>query len=322
MKALILKTLKHQKTCKCNRIFSTLNTEEKLCQFCRIISKLKNSDGLIWLPPKLLTPNPNNFRTDLDINEIVESMKLRGFDRSKPIKINAHGIVIDGHRRREAGILLALKEIPCVIENISEEKITVEGFILNITSKTISDIEQAKFFFMLKDKRICKTNEEIAKLIHKSEQYVQRTLTLTKLDDSLQNKFAKSSEGLKHKLHYISAIEDKKLQKIVTHRLLKLKHDDLKKVVDSLVNAKSTKEQNKIIDEAEKELIPFKEKSGISPNSKKILKKVKSKLQKYGSELSSMNKTIEFLYFLFVTLKGKHISLLSDLIKEYENKEG
>lgn len=298
-----------------------MNTEEKLCQFCRVVFKLKSFDDLIWLPPKLLMPNPNNCRTDPDINEISESMKLRGFDRSKPIKINVHGIVIDGHRRRESAIFLGLKDVPCIIDNIPDEKITVEGFILNITSKTISDIEQAKFFFMLKDKRICKTNEEIAKLIHKSEQYVQRTLTLIKLDNSLQNKFTKSSEGLKHKLHYVSLIEDKKLQKIVTHRLLKLKHDDLKKVVDRLVSAKSTKEQNKIIEEAEKGIIPFKDKSGISPSSKKILKKVKSKLQKYGSELSSANKTIEFLYFLFVILEDKYSSLLSDLIKEYKLKE-
>src|SRR5512144_1398405 len=70
-----------------------------------------------WRDPHSLTPyarNPKPHPSD-QIAKIASSIASFGFDQ--PIVIDADGVIIKGHGRREASLLLGLTRVPVVVRN-------------------------------------------------------------------------------------------------------------------------------------------------------------------------------------------------------------
>lgn len=70
-----------------------------------------------WRHPDGLTPYARNPKTHPDdqIAKIAASIASFGFDQ--PIVIDAEGVIIKGHGRREASLLLGLTRVPVVVRN-------------------------------------------------------------------------------------------------------------------------------------------------------------------------------------------------------------
>jgi len=61
----------------------------------------------------------NARRNDAGVAKVAESIKQFGF--LNPITIDANNVIISGHTRLKAAIQLGMEEVPCIVQNLSEE---------------------------------------------------------------------------------------------------------------------------------------------------------------------------------------------------------
>lgn len=61
----------------------------------------------------------NARRNDAGVVKVMESIKQFGF--LNPITIDANNVIISGHTRLKAALQLGMDEVPCVVQNLSEE---------------------------------------------------------------------------------------------------------------------------------------------------------------------------------------------------------
>ena len=61
----------------------------------------------------------NARRNDAGVAKVAESIKQFGF--LQPITIDANNVIISGHTRLKAAKQLGLEEVPCIVQDMSEE---------------------------------------------------------------------------------------------------------------------------------------------------------------------------------------------------------
>lgn len=71
----------------------------------------------------------NARRNDAGVAKVAESIKEFGF--LNPITIDANNVIISGHTRLKAAIQLGLEEVPCIVQNLSEEDAKLARIIDN-----------------------------------------------------------------------------------------------------------------------------------------------------------------------------------------------
>lgn len=117
-------------------------------------------------------------KNDEEIADLAASLKRVGI--IEPLVVSPKGKVfhlIAGHRRFRAAKEARLKKVPCVIE---ERKMTVQSevaFAENFHRKDMSPIETAAMLAEYKNRHKLSV-EEIAKIAHKTRQWVDRLLKI------------------------------------------------------------------------------------------------------------------------------------------------
>jgi hypothetical protein len=106
-----------------------------------MVEKKKQTKKLevVMLDPSSLIPYHRNNRAHSKehIRQVADSLRAFGFNA--PVVVDSNRVIIVGHARREAAILLSLKEIPVVIKNdISEVEAAQYRLVDNHTSNTAS----------------------------------------------------------------------------------------------------------------------------------------------------------------------------------------
>lgn len=61
----------------------------------------------------------NARRNDSGVAKVAESIKQFGF--LNPITIDENNVIISGHTRLKAALQLGMDEVPCIVQNLSEE---------------------------------------------------------------------------------------------------------------------------------------------------------------------------------------------------------
>ena len=79
---------------------------------------------LVYLPLDKLHPHPDNPRKEIgDVTELADSIKSKGVMQNLTVVPAKDGYtVIIGHRRCAAAKLAGLKEVPCVIVEMSDRE--------------------------------------------------------------------------------------------------------------------------------------------------------------------------------------------------------
>jgi hypothetical protein len=105
---------------------------------------------LQFIDPKLVKLNDrfkHAFTIDkITLQAITDNMKLKGYDRSQPVKLWSKTLeLIDGHTRRQAAIQAGLIRIPYIIIDLAEE-ISVINYIndLQFNRRNLTDIDRIK----------------------------------------------------------------------------------------------------------------------------------------------------------------------------------
>lgn len=71
----------------------------------------------------------NARRNDAGVAKVAESIREFGF--LNPITIDANNVIISGHTRLKAAKQLGLTEVPCIVQNLSDEDVKLARIIDN-----------------------------------------------------------------------------------------------------------------------------------------------------------------------------------------------
>lgn len=71
----------------------------------------------------------NARRNDAGVAKVAESIKEFGF--LNPITVDANNVIISGHTRLKAAKQLGMTEVPCIVQNLSEEDAKLARIIDN-----------------------------------------------------------------------------------------------------------------------------------------------------------------------------------------------
>lgn len=149
--------------------------------------------NMVMLPIDALYPHPDNPRKDVgDVAELVESIKANGILQNLTVVPNMvtgeitgdswqRGYkVIIGHRRLAAAKKAGLKELPCVIVEMSEKEQLSTMLTENMQRVDLTVYEQANGFQMMFD--LGDSVEQIADKSGFSKTTVRKRLEIAKLD--------------------------------------------------------------------------------------------------------------------------------------------
>lgn len=140
---------------------------------------------LVYLPVSELHPHPDNPRKDLgDLTELAESIKVKGVMQNLTVVPRTEGgyTVIIGHRRMGASKLAGLKELPCVIVEMSAKDQVATMLLENMQRSDLTVFEQAQGFQMMFD--FGESVESIAEKTGFSKSTVRRRLKMAELDQN------------------------------------------------------------------------------------------------------------------------------------------
>lgn len=162
-------------------------------------SHIADSGKMVYLPIEKLIAHPDNPRKELgDLTELADSIKENGVLQNLTVVPRIGEIsgqptgtytVVIGHRRLAASKLAGLKELPCVISDMTLRDQVRTMLMENIQRADLTIYEQAQGFQMMLD--MGDSVDDIARKSGFSTTTVRRRVKLLELD---QEKFKKSEE--------------------------------------------------------------------------------------------------------------------------------
>lgn len=164
-------------------------------------TKMEGISDTTAIPVKEIKPNPYQPRTEFDetkLKELSESIKTHGVFTPILVKKSVRGYeLIAGERRLRASKMANLEEIPAIIVDFNDQQMMEVAYLENIQREDLNAIEEAKALSMMSDK-LHLTQEELAKRIGKSREYVANMMRLLKLPEKIQNHVVKGELSMGH----------------------------------------------------------------------------------------------------------------------------
>ena len=143
-----------------------------------------------YINPTYLEPNPLQPRGVINpetITDLVDSIKEHGVIEPLVVAHTPAGYqIIAGERRWRASKLAGLKQVPCIIEEVSPQKMLEMAIVENVQREDLNPVERAKAFQRLMHE-FSLTHAEVGKKVSKSPAYVSNSLRLLNLPDALKD---------------------------------------------------------------------------------------------------------------------------------------
>lgn len=159
-------------------------------------------DGFAEIPVTDVDPNPQQPRTEFDINalsELAESIKAIGV--LQPIVVHAVGdryVLVAGERRLRASKEAGLTTIPAVIRSATDEESNLtEALVENLQREDLSPLEEAAAYHQLLE-NYGMTHEQVAGRVGRSRSAVTNTVRLLQLPAPIQALLAKGALSAGH----------------------------------------------------------------------------------------------------------------------------
>lgn len=138
-----------------------------------------------------IEPNKNQPRKNFDkekLEILSNSIKQHGLVQPILVKPNINGTytIVAGERRWRASKMAKLKEVPCIIRELSETEVMEIALIENLQREDLNPIEEAEGYKRLID-NCDMTQEDIANRIGKSRSAVANSLRLNNLCDDVKH---------------------------------------------------------------------------------------------------------------------------------------
>ena len=154
--------------------------------------KKKAAEGeLLMIGLNDIAPNPDQPRKNFDeekLNELAESIRTQGVIQPLVLTPKKSGgyEIIAGERRWRAARKAGIKEVPCIVRELSTEQKDFLTIIENMQSEDLDPIEEAEGLSKMAE-TYGLTHEEIAKSVSKSRADITNSLRLLKLPEEVRN---------------------------------------------------------------------------------------------------------------------------------------
>ena len=233
-----------------NRTTDTIASKSLMALYEEKLKELNKEAQLVYLPVDKIFPHPDNPRKDLgDLTELADSIKSKGVLQNLTVvpRGNDEYTSIIGHRRCAAAKIAGLKEVPCVIVNMSLQEQLATMLLENMQRSDLTPFEQAKAFQMMMD--FGESVESIAEKTGFSNTTVRRRLKMAELDEKTLKKVSDRQLSIGD-FDKLAEIED------IDKRNAVLADIGTKNFENKLINAiseqKTEKMRNTILEELER----------------------------------------------------------------------
>ena len=178
--------------------------------------------GLRYIDINDIKPNATQPRQNFDedkLEELAESIEQHGM--IQPIVLRSAGKgyeIVAGERRWRAARMIGLKELPCIIRELTDEENMLLAIIENMQREDLNPIEEAEGLKQMID-TYGLTQEQVSRGVGKSRPYITNSLRLLKLPPKLRYMTADGSLAMGH-ARALAAVKDEKLQIALAERVV------------------------------------------------------------------------------------------------------
>lgn len=171
-------------------------------------------EGITFVNINDIKPNTNQPRKDFDeekLNELATSIKEHGL--IQPVILRRHKTgyeLVAGERRWRACRKAALKEIPCIIKDLTDEENMLVTIIENVQREDLNPIEEAEGFNQM-IVTYGLTQEMVSKSVGKSRPHITNTLRLLKLPEKVKGMVSSGALSAGH-VRALAGIKDEQRQ--------------------------------------------------------------------------------------------------------------
>lgn len=230
----------------------------------------KNISGEIeYIDINQIRPNSKQPRKIFDeekLEELAASIKEHGLIQPVVLRKAERGYeIVAGERRWRACRIIGIKEIPCIVKELSDEENMLLAIIENMQREDLNPIEEAEGLKQMID-TYGLTQEEVSRSVGKSRPYIANSLRLLKLPEDIMRYLSEGQLSAGH-AKALAGVDDEKMQLWFAEEIIKKglsvrqlekmiregkpkrrvsaiakgKDADVKKVEDDLKNALGTK---------------------------------------------------------------------------------
>ena len=148
---------------------------------CEKLKTYMETGRVVFLPARSIRPNPAQprriFRED-GLAELADSIRRHGILQSLSVRRVGNGYeLIAGERRRRAGVLAGLAEIPCIVMSMDEAESGAAALIENLQRQNLDFVEEARGIARLMEKGGF-SQEQVAALLGRSQSSIANKLRL------------------------------------------------------------------------------------------------------------------------------------------------
>lgn len=232
-------------------------------------SKENSSDGIAYIDINQIKPNSKQPRKVFDeekLEELAASIREHGLIQPVILRKAERGYeIVTGERRWRACRIIGIKEIPCIVKELSDEENMLLAIIENMQREDLNPIEEAEGLKQMID-TYGLTQEEVSRSVGKSRPYIANSLRLLKLPENIAQYLSEGKLSAGH-AKALAGVEDEKMQLWLAEEIIKkelsvrqlekmiregkpkgrkaaiakAKSADVKKVEDDLKNALGTR---------------------------------------------------------------------------------
>ncbi len=183
----------------------------------------ENQEGIQFLDINDIKPNSGqprkNFPED-KIEELARSIETHGIIQPIMVRPAGEGYeIVAGERRWRAARKASLKQVPCIIRELSEEQNMLVAIIENMQREDLNPIEEADALNQMITK-FGMTQEEVSKSVGKSRPYITNALRLLRLPAEVQN-LVMQGELTNGHARAIAGIKEEKQQLSLANRIIR-----------------------------------------------------------------------------------------------------
>ncbi len=238
-------------------------------------------EGILFLDINDIKPNSKqprkSFRDD-KIDELARSIETHGIIQPIMVRTSGEGYeIVAGERRWRAARRASLKQIPCIIRELSEEQNMLVAIIENMQREDLNPMEEAEALNQMITK-FGLTQEEVSKSVGKSRPYITNSLRLLRLPPAVQELVVQGDLTNGH-ARAIAGIKDEKKQLLLARRTAQeglsvretevLVNKENEGIVNRSAKAKPRTKNREIIDLEEQLKTALGTKVMISPGSRR-----------------------------------------------------
>ncbi|MGI6766589.1 MAG: ParB/RepB/Spo0J family partition protein [Lentihominibacter sp.] len=267
-----------------------------------VSEKAASDGGVLYIDINNIKPNSTQPRKDFDeekLEELASSIKQHGL--IQPIVLRAAGKgyeIVAGERRWRASRLIGLKEVPCIVKELTDEENMLLAIIENMQREDLNPIEEAEGLKQMID-TYGLTQEQISISVGKSRPYITNSLRLLKLEARVQELTVEGKISAGH-ARALAAIKDADRQIALAEKTAAdgLSVRQIERLANETKKPKTRRSPARKIKTADEKRVEedLKNALGTRVNLKRDGKKGKIEIEFYSSE--ELERLIELLQSL------------------------